>query len=142
MGKKPHMTELGASVLWRKYVKVAVVRTPTELVVLKHVGTSPKLMQLYTTWVVAENVPEELIDMIPEVIEVGNIDAEGASVDVHRPRKFTEENDMGIKYHSGSTSKIIGGMVTSDKTGKLTEVIKEAGEKEGFEEDTWELIKT
>ncbi|KAL5669894.1 hypothetical protein ACJX0J_022115, partial [Zea mays] len=95
---------------------------------------------LHTTWVVAENVPEELIDMIPEVIEVGNIDAEGASVDVHRPRKFTEENDIGIKYHSGSTSKMIGGMVTSDKTGKLTEVIKEAGEKEGFEGDTWELI--
>ncbi|KAL5662352.1 hypothetical protein ACJX0J_029477, partial [Zea mays] len=57
---------------------------------------------LHTTWVVAENVPEELIDMIPE-----NIDAEGAS------RKMT---------------------------GKLTEVIKEAGEKEGFEGDTWELI--
>jgi hypothetical protein len=168
--------------------------------------------RLYTTWVVAENVPEELlnyqaiceigstigaveeidlnsleskdmvrfkvhvksIDMIPEVIEVGvkpylydiffkveNIDAEGwnddsvslgkrASVDVHRPRKFvmeksgkkakneefeTEENDMGIKYHSGSTSKMIGSMVTSDKTGKLTEVIKESGEKEGFEGD-------
>jgi hypothetical protein len=30
---------------------------------------------------------------------------------------------------------MIGGMVTSDKTGKLTEVIKEAGEKEGFEGD-------
>jgi hypothetical protein len=30
---------------------------------------------------------------------------------------------------------MIGSMVTSDKTGKMTEVIKESGEKEGFEGD-------
>jgi hypothetical protein len=93
--------------------------------------------------------------------KVENIDAEGwnddsvslgkrASVDVQRSGKFvmeksgkkakneefgTEENDMGIEYHSRSTSKMIGSMITSDKTGKLIEVIKESGEKEGFEGD-------
>jgi hypothetical protein len=168
--------------------------------------------RLHTTWVVAENVPEELlnyqaicelgstiraveeidlnsleskdmvrfkvhvksIDMIPEIIEVGvkpylydiffkveNIDAEGwnddsvslgkrASVDVHRSGKSvmeksgkrqkneefgTEENDMAIDYHSGSTSKMMGSVFTSNKTGKLSEVIKDTGEKDGSDGD-------
>jgi hypothetical protein len=168
--------------------------------------------RLHTTWVVAENVPEELlnyqaicelgstigaveeidlisleskdmvrfkvhvksIDMIPEVIEVGvkpylydiffkveNIDAEGwnddsvslgkrASVDVHRSGKtvmekcgkkaknedfMTEENDMIIEYHSGSTSKMIGSLISHGKSDKISEVIKEGGEKEGSEGD-------
>ncbi|PWZ46451.1 hypothetical protein Zm00014a_002350 [Zea mays] len=168
--------------------------------------------RLHTTWVVAENVPEELlnyqaicelgstigvveeidlnsleskdmvrfkvhvksIDMIPEVIEVGvkpylydiffkveNIDAEGwnddsvslgkrASVDVHRSRKtvmeksgkkaknedfMTEENDMIIEYRSGSTSKMIGSLITPGKSDKISDVIKEGGEKEGSEGD-------
>jgi hypothetical protein len=42
---------------------------------------------------------------------------------------------MVIEYHPGSTSKMIGSMITTDKTGKLTEVIKDSGEKEGSEGD-------
>jgi hypothetical protein len=77
--------------------------------------------------------------------KVQNIDAEGwnddsvslgkrASVDVHRSGKSvmeksgkkakneefgTEENDMAIDYHSGSTSKMMGSVFTSNKTGNL-----------------------
>jgi hypothetical protein len=47
----------------------------------------------------------------------------------------TEENDMVIDYHSGSTSKMVGSMITSNKTGNLIEVIKDTGEKEGSEGD-------
>jgi hypothetical protein len=46
-----------------------------------------------------------------------------------------EENDMVIDYHSGSTSKMVGSMLTSNKTGNLSEVIKDTGEKEGSEGD-------
>ena len=35
-----------------------------------------------------------------------------------------EENDMVIDYHSGSTSKMVGSMLTSNKTGNLSEVLK------------------
>jgi hypothetical protein len=93
--------------------------------------------------------------------KVENIDAEGwnddsvslekrASVDVHRSGKtvmeksgkkqknedfVTEENDMIIEYHSGLTSKMIGSLITSGKSDKLSDVAKDGGEKEGSEGD-------
>jgi hypothetical protein len=42
---------------------------------------------------------------------------------------------MAIDYHSGSTSKMMGSMFTSKKTGNLSEVIKDTGEKEGSDGD-------
>jgi hypothetical protein len=47
----------------------------------------------------------------------------------------TEENDMIIEYHSGSTSKMIGTLITTDKSDKLSDVAKDVGEKEGSEGD-------
>jgi hypothetical protein len=168
--------------------------------------------RLHTTWVVAENVPEELlnyqaicelgstigaveeidlnsleskdmvrfkvhvksIDMIPEITEVGvkpylydiffkveNIDAEGwnddsinlgkrASVDVQMSGKNAMEksgkraknedtgsdgNDMDTDFHTGSTSRMTGSLMKSDKSGNLPKMIKESDEKEGAEGD-------
>ncbi|KAL5656856.1 hypothetical protein ACJX0J_030019 [Zea mays] len=82
------------------------------------------------------------IDMIPEVIEVGNIDAEGWNDDSKCGKKaknedfLTEENDMIIEYHSGSTSKMIGSYISPGKSDKISEVVKEGDEKEGSEGDT------
>ncbi|KAL5680222.1 hypothetical protein ACJX0J_006607 [Zea mays] len=89
-------------------------------------------IRLHTIWVVAENAICEIGSTIGAIEEIDlnsleskdmNIDAEGlgkrASVDVQRSGKFAKNEDM----------------VTSDKTGKMTEVIKESGEKEGFEGD-------
>ncbi|KAL5663980.1 hypothetical protein ACJX0J_024088, partial [Zea mays] len=81
------------------------------------------------------------IDMIPEVIEVGNIDAEGWNDDSKCGKKaknedfMTEENDMIIEYHSGSTSKMIGSYISPGKSDKISEVVKEGDEKEGSEGD-------
>jgi hypothetical protein len=47
----------------------------------------------------------------------------------------TEENDMIIEYHSGSTSKMIGTLITTDKSDKLSDVANDVGEKEGSEGD-------
>jgi hypothetical protein len=48
---------------------------------------------------------------------------------------LTEENDMIIEYHSGSTSKMIGSYISPGKSDKISEVVKEGDEKEGSEGD-------
>ncbi|KAL5658248.1 hypothetical protein ACJX0J_031411, partial [Zea mays] len=96
-------------------------------------GTLGLVSKSLETWILDEL--KSVIDMIPEVIEVGvkpylydifykveNIDAEGWNDDSQKNEDFvTEENDMIIEYHSGLTSKMIGSLITSGKSDKLSD---------------------